>query len=146
MRLCMTGLGMTGLAAVVLGTLLPGCAGPTGLVLYGVGPNGAYPYEFPRVDPEQAAERTVEGAAIGAALGASLGAIVAINPAAGALIGTEIGAPLGAAVGYATTPPIPDYKPIVVPASAVMPGFYDRWPPGYHAPPLGSGVPPPPPG
>ena len=140
MRLYMTGLA----AAVALGIGLPGCAGPTGLVFYGVGPNGAYPYEFPRVDTEQAAERTVEGAAIGAALGASLGAIVAINPAAGALIGTEIGAPLGAAVGYATTPPIPDYKPIVVPASAVIPEFYDRWPPGYHPPPLGSSLPPPP--
>jgi hypothetical protein len=141
MRLCMTGLA----AAVALGALLPSCAGPTGVVLYGVGPDGAYPYQFPRVDPEQAAERTVEGAAIGAALGASLGAIVALNPAAGALIGTEIGAPLGAAVGYATTPPIPDYKPIAVPANAVIPGFYDRWPPGYHPPPLGSSVPPPPP-
>src|SRR5256885_7195559 len=62
MRLCMTGLAV----AVALGTVLSGCAGPTGLVIYGVGPNGAYPYEFPRVDREQAAERTVEGAAIGA--------------------------------------------------------------------------------
>ncbi len=115
MRLCMTGLA----AAVALGTVLPGCTGPTGLVLYGVGPNGAYPYEFPRVDPEQAAERTIEGAAIGAALGASLGAIVAINPGVGALIGTEVGAPIGAAVAYATTPPLPDYKPIGI-ASAIM--------------------------
>jgi len=142
MRLCMTGLA----AAVALGTMLPGCAEPTALTLYGVGPNGAYPYTLPPVDREQAAERTIEGAAIGAALGASLGAIFAINPAAGALIGTEIGAPVGAAVGYATTPPIPNYKPIAVPASAAIPGFYDRWPPGAHAPPLGSGVPPPPPG
>ena len=57
MRLC-----MTGLAAVALGTVFSGCAGPTGLVVYGVAPNGAYAYEFPRVDREQAAERTVEGA------------------------------------------------------------------------------------
>jgi len=138
---------MTGLAvAVALGTVLPGCTGPTGFVVYGIGPNGAYPYEFPRVDPAQAAERTVEGAAIGAALGASLGAIVAINPGAGALIGTAAGAPIGAAVAYATTPPLPDYKPIAVPASAVIPGFYDRWPPGQHPPPVGTLVPPPPPG
>src|SRR5690348_1878961 len=75
MRLCMTGLA----AAVALGTMLPGCAGPTGVTLYGVGPNGAYPYSLPPVDREQAAERTIEGAAIGAALGASLGAIFAIN-------------------------------------------------------------------
>ena len=31
------------------------------------------------------------------------------------------------------------------PASAVIPGYYDRWPPGNHAPPLGSWTPPPPP-
>ena len=142
MRLCMTGLA----AVIAFGTVLSGCAGPTGLVVYGVGPNGAYSYEFPRVDREQAAERTVDGAAIGAALGASLGAIFAINPGAGALIGTEIGAPIGAAVAYATTPPLPDYKPIAVPVSAVIPGFYDRWPPGQHPPPVGSSVPPPPPG
>jgi Glycine zipper len=139
MRLCMTGM-------VALGVVLCGCTGPTGFVLYGVGPNGAYPYEFPRVDMEQAAERTIEGAAIGAALGASVGAMVAINPAVGALIGTEVGAPIGAAVAYATTPPLPDYRPIVVPAGAVIPGFYDRWPPGQHPPPVGSSVPPPPPG
>src|SRR5207248_11448663 len=109
-----------------------------------VGPNGAYPYQPPRVDPEEAAERAVAGAAIGAALGTSIGAIVAINPAAGALIGTEVGAPLGAAIGYASTPPLPDYRPIAVPASAAIPGFYDTWPPGYHPPPVGSNTSPPP--
>ena len=129
MRLCMTGM-------VALGVVLCGCTGP----------DGAYPYASPRVDMEQAAERTIAGAAIGAALGASVGAMVAINPGVGALIGTEVGAPIGAAVAYATTPPLPDYKPIVVPASAVIPGFYDRWPPGQHPPPVGTSVPPPPPG
>jgi hypothetical protein len=140
MRRCVTGLA----AAIALGIVLPGCVAPTGLTFYGGGPNGAYPYQFPRIDEQEAAERAVEGAAVGAALGASVGATVAINPGLGALVGTEIGAPLGAAIGVATTPPLPDYKPIVVPASAVIPGYYDRWPPGYHAPPLGSWTPPPP--
>jgi|SRR5438067_3398736 len=142
MRLHVTGL----VAAMAVGAGLAGCVAPTGLTFYGVGPNGAYPYEFPRVDTQEAAERAVEGAAIGAALGASVGATLAINPGLGALVGTEIGAPLGAAIGVATTTPLPDYKPIAVPASAVIPGYYDRWPPGYHAPPLGSWTPPPPPG
>ena len=53
MRLCMTGLA----AAVALGTMLPGCAEPTGFTLYGVGPNGAYPYHLPPVDREQAATK-----------------------------------------------------------------------------------------
>ena len=140
MRFCLTGLA----AVVALGIVVSGCTGPTGLVFYGVGPNGAYPYEFPRVDTQEAAERSLEGAALGAALGTSMGAMFAINPGVGALFGTAVGAPLGAAVGYATTPPLPDYKPIVVPASAVIPGYYDHWPPGYHAPPLGSITPPPP--
>jgi hypothetical protein len=140
MRRCVTGLA----AVIALGIVLPGCVAPTGLTFYGGGPNGAYPYQFPRIDEQEAAERAVEGAAVGAALGASVGATVAINPGLGALVGTEIGAPLGAAIGVATTPPLPDYKPIAVPASAVIPGYYDRWPPGYHAPPLGSWTPPPP--
>jgi len=143
MRRCVTGL----TAVIALGAVLPGCAEPTGLTLYGIGPNGPHPYHYPRVDTQEAAERGLEGAALGAALGAGLGATVAINPGFGALIGTEIGAPLGAAIGVATTPPLPDYKPIVVPVAAVLPGYYDRWPPGYHAPPLGSWTPPPlPPG
>jgi len=130
MRFCLTGRAVA--VVIALGPLLPGCTEP-------------YVLELSRVDPQEAAERSLQGAVLGAALGASLGAIVAINPGAGALIGTEIGAPVGAAIGYATTPPLPDYKPIAVPASAVIPGFYDRWPPGNHPPPLGSGVPPPPP-
>ena len=144
MRFCVTGLA----AAVALGMVLPGCVAPTGVAYPGTGPSATYyqPYQFPRIDAQEAAERAVEGAAIGAALGAGLGATVGINPGLGALVGTEIGAPLGAALGVASTPPLPDYKPIAVPASAVIPGYYDRWPPGYHAPPLGSWTPPPPPG
>jgi hypothetical protein len=141
MRLRVTGLA----AAIALGIGLPGCVAPTGPTSYAVGPNGPYPYQFPRVDAQQAAERAVEGAAIGAALGAGIGTTVGINPGLGAVVGVEIGAPLGAAIGVATTPPLPDYKPIAVPASAVIPGYYDRWPPGYHPPPLGSWTPPPPP-
>ena len=139
-------LGVTGLAAAIaVGTMLPGCVGPAGQTLYIAAPNGPYVYRVPRLDPEEAAERGIAGAALGAALGASVGAIVAINPGLGALVGTEIGAPVGAAIGVATTPPLPDYKPIAVPATAVIPGYYDRWPPGVHAPPLGSWTPPPPP-
>jgi hypothetical protein len=33
-------------------------------------------------------------------------------------------------------PPTPSYRPIAVPAEAVIPDFYDAWPPGYHSPPL----------
>ncbi|MBV8494716.1 MAG: hypothetical protein JO162_14715 [Alphaproteobacteria bacterium] len=141
MRLRVTGLA----AAIALGTALSGCVGPGGTTFYAAGPNVAYVYRVPPLDPEEAAERGIAGAALGAALGASLGAMVAINPGLGALVGTEIGAPVGAAIGVATTPPLPDYKPIAVPAAAVIPGYYDRWPPGYHAPPLGSWTPPPPP-
>ncbi|TMK11946.1 MAG: hypothetical protein E6G72_07160 [Alphaproteobacteria bacterium] len=107
---------VTGLAAAVaLGIGLPGCVAPTEL-----------PF-FYSASPN------------------GVGATIGINPGLGALVGTEIGAPLGAAIGVATTHPLPDYKPIAVPASAVIPQYYDRWPPGYHAPPLGSWTPPPPP-
>jgi hypothetical protein len=142
MRLYVTGLA----AAVALGIGLPGCVAPTELpFFYSANPNGDFPYQFPRIDAQEAAERAVEGAAVGAALGAGLGATIGINPGLGALVGTEIGAPLGAAIGVATAHPLPDYKPIAVPASAVIPQYYDRWPPGYHPPPLGSWTPPPPP-
>ena len=142
MRLYVTGLA----AAVALGIGLSGCVAPIELpFFYSASPNGDFPYQFPRIDAQEAAERAVEGAAVGAALGAGLGATIGINPGLGALVGTEIGAPLGAAIGVATTHPLPDYKPIAVPASAVIPQYYDRWPPGYHAPPLGSWTPPPPP-
>jgi hypothetical protein len=87
------------------------------------------------VDPEDAAERAVAGMVLGSALGTGLGATFAINPAVGSVIGAESGATLGAAVGVMTAAPVPQYQPIVVPTAAVIPGFYDGWPPGYHAPP-----------
>jgi len=135
--------GMTGAAVIGIGILLPGCTGPYGLTFYGATPDGLYPYQFPRVDPQEAAERAVEGAAIGAGLGTALGAAFSINPAIGAVVGVETGATLGAVVGAATAQPLPDYTPITIPAKAVIPGFYDTWPPGYHPPPVGSETPPP---
>jgi hypothetical protein len=87
------------------------------------------------VDPQDAAERMVAGEALGTALGTGLGATFAINPAIGAVIGAETGAALGAFTGVITAAPLPTYHPVVVPAQAVIPHFYDGWPPGYHAPP-----------
>jgi hypothetical protein len=43
-----------------------------------------------------------------------------------------------------TAQPLPTYKPIPVSATATIPSFYDTWPPGFHAPPLSAGLPPPP--
>jgi len=40
-----------------------------------------------------------------------------------------------AAIGAATAMERPTYEPIAVPPEAVIPGFYDTWPPGYHRPP-----------
>ena len=99
-----------------------------------------------RVDAEDMAERAVVGAALGTALGTGLGAVFAINPAIGAVVGAEAGAALGAAVGVATAQPLPSYAPITLPSAAVIPGFYDTWPPGYRPPPIGSQTPPPEPG
>jgi hypothetical protein len=98
-----------------------------------------------RVDPEDAAERGVIGGVVGATTGAGLGAIVAINPALGAWIGAAAGAPIGAAIGVATAQPLPAYKPIAVPVAAVIPHFYDNWPPGYQMPSIAGQTPPPPP-
>jgi hypothetical protein len=84
------------------------------------------------VEPEDAAERAVAGAALGTALGTGLGTTFAINPAIGSIIGAESGATLGAAAGIVTAAPVPSYHPIPVPTAAVIPGFYDSWPPGYH--------------
>jgi hypothetical protein len=95
------------------------------------------------VDPEDAAERTIAGGALGATLGAGLGATVAINPLLGSGLGAKAGAEIGAAIGAASTPPAPSYKAIAVPAQAVVPGFYDNWPPGYHLPPLNPEAQPP---
>jgi hypothetical protein len=97
--------------------------------------SGCAPYAQTSIDPEQATERAATGAVLGAALGTGVGVISAINPALGAVIGVESGAAVGAAIGVMTTPPIPEYKPIPVPAEAVIPNFYDNWPPGYYRPP-----------
>jgi len=99
-----------------------------------------------RVDPVDAAERTVVGAALGTALGTGIGASFAINPAIGAVVGAESGATIGAAIGAATAQPLPDYAPIAIPTAAIIPDFYDTWPPGYHPPPVASQTPPPRPG
>src|SRR5437773_9083914 len=96
-----------------------------------------------RVDPQEAAERALIGAALGTALGTGLGASFSINPAIGAVVGAEAGAALGAAVGVATAQPLPEYAPIALPTAAIIPGFYDTWPPGYHPPPIASQTPPP---
>lgn len=106
----------------------------------------AQPVELARVDPQDAADRAMVGSVLGAALGTGLGASFAINPAIGSVIGVETGAALGAAVGVITAQPLPDYKPIALPAAAVIPDFYDTWPPGYHVPPIASQLPPPKPG
>ena len=127
MRIIGKGVGLTGLAA-----MLAGCV--------------AQPVELARVDPQDAADRAMIGSVLGAALGTGLGASFAINPAIGSVIGVEAGAALGAAAGALTAQPLPDYRPIVVPAEAVIPGFYDTWPPGSHVPPIPSQLPPPKPG
>jgi hypothetical protein len=100
--------------------------------------------ELIRVDPEEMAERAVIGGLLGGMLGAGVGAIASPNPAIGAMIGGPAGAVLGSAIGIATTPPLPGYTPIAVPAAPIIPGFYDTWPPGYSSPPIGAQVPPPP--
>lgn len=122
MRLLAAGTALIGIAVVLTGC---GVYGPS------------------RVDPQEAAERAVIGAAAGTALGTGLGASFAINPAIGAVVGAESGAAIGAAIGVATAQPLPDYRPIAVPATAT-PGFYDAWPPGYHTLPVAARVPPPP--
>jgi hypothetical protein len=98
------------------------------------------------VDPQDAAARAVEGAVLGATLGAAVGSIFSINPGIGATVGTEAGGALGAAVGIATAEPMPSYTPIPVPVpvTAVIPSYYDTWPPGYISPPIGTNAPPPP--
>ena len=86
-------------------------------------------------DVEDPGQRAAAGAVLGATAGAALGATLAIDPPLGALIGAESGAALGAVTGAITAPPEPSYRPIPVPAEAVIPRFYDNWPPGYYAPP-----------
>src|SRR5947209_3565683 len=130
----------TGVGAALVGMAmaLSGC-----VEIYGPTP---FAIELARVDPEEAAERALVGAALGTALGTGLGATFAINPAIGSVVGAEAGAALGAATGVATAQPLPRYAPIAVPTAAVIPGFYDTWPPGYHPPPIASQTPPPRPG
>jgi hypothetical protein len=107
---------------------------------------GPAPIELARVDPQEAAERAVIGAVLGTALGTGLGAVFAINPGIGAVIGAESGAAIGAAVGVMTAQPLPDYAPIPIERAALIPGFYDTWPPGYRPPPIATQTPPPRPG
>ncbi len=130
---------------IVLRTVLIGSA----VALSGcVEVNGPAPLDIAvsRVDPVDAGERAIVGAALGTALGTGIGASFAINPAIGAVVGAESGAAIGAAIGVATAQPLPDYAPIAIPTAAVIPGFYDTWPPGYHPPPIASQTPPPHPG
>jgi hypothetical protein len=125
--------GLIGLAVA-----LSGCVEPYGPAPSVIG--------LSRVDPQDAAERAIVGGVVGTALGTGLGASVAINPAIGAAIGAEAGAALGAVIGAATAQPLPDYAPIAVPTAAVIPGFYDTWPPGYSQPAVDAQTPPPRPG
>jgi hypothetical protein len=133
MRLMVVQAALIGLAAA-----LSGC-----VEAYGPAPVG---FQLSRVDPNDAADRAAVGAVLGAALGTGLGATFAINPAIGSVIGIETGTTLGAAVGAMTAQPLPSYAPLAVPTAAVIPGFYDAWPPGDHPPPIGSQTPPPRPG
>jgi len=133
MRLILVRAALIGLAAA-----LAGCG-----ELNGTGP---LDFSVSRVDPVDAGERAIVGAAAGTALGTGIGATFAINPGVGAVVGAESGAAIGAAIGAATAQPLPAYAPIAIPTAAVIPGFYDTWPPGYHPPPIDSQTPPPQPG
>jgi hypothetical protein len=131
MRLTLVRTALIGLAAVLAGCVDASGTAPLDLALS-------------RVDPVDAGERAIVGAALGTALGTGIVASFAINPAIGAVVGAESGATVGAAIGAATAQPLPDYAAIAIPASAIIPGFYDTWPPGYHPPPIVSQTPPPP--
>lgn len=133
MRLIVVRTALIGLAAA-----LSGC-----VEVYGPAP---IDLALARVDPADAAERALVGSVIGAVAGTGIGATFAINPAVGAVIGAESGAAIGAAIGAATAQPLSDYAPIAIPTAAIIPGFYDAWPPGYHAPPIAAQTPPPRPG
>jgi hypothetical protein len=105
-------------------------------------PYAAPPYAT-AVDPEQATERAAAGAVLGSAIGAGIGATFATAPPVGAMAGAEIGGGLGAALGVMTSAPPPTYDPIPVPNQAVIPDFYDNWPPAYHLPPTNTEAQPP---
>jgi|SRR5580658_6103910 hypothetical protein len=132
-------LSVTRAALVGLGLSLSGCVGVDNQGFNSVAVQLG-------VDPQDAAGRAVEGAVLGATLGAAMGSIFAINPGLGAVIGTEVGGGLGAAVGIATAEPLPSYTPIPIPTAAVIPSYYDAWPPGFVPPPVGFMAPPPHPG
>jgi len=139
---CESETGERAMRLILLRTVLMGFA----VALSGcVGVNGPAPLDIglSRVDPVDAAERAVVGAALGTALGTGVGASFAINPAIGAVVGAESGATIGAAIGAATAQPLPDFAPIAIPTAAIIPDFYDTWPPGYHPPPVTSQTPPP---
>jgi hypothetical protein len=130
MRLILVRAGLIGLTVA-----LSGCVEPYGPSPFEVGVS--------RVDPQDAAERAIVGGVVGTALGTGIGAAAAINPAIGAAIGAEAGAAIGAVIGAATAQPLPDYAPIAVPTAAVIPGFYDTWPPGFNQPAVDAQTPPP---
>jgi hypothetical protein len=96
------------------------------------------------VDPQDAVRRAAAGTVLGATLGAGAGAAFAINPVIGASFGAAGGAAVGAVAGVITAQPAVEYGPVPPHDTAVAPGFYDTWPPGYTAPPIGVGTPPPP--
>jgi hypothetical protein len=125
MRLAITG------AIIVLAASVSACA-----------PYAAPPYAT-AVDPEQATERAAAGAVLGSAIGSGIGATFATAPPVGVIAGAEIGGGIGAAIGVMTSAPPPTYDPIPVPSQAVIPGFYDNWPPGYHLPPTNTEAQPP---
>jgi hypothetical protein len=141
MRLMLVGAAVIGLAAALPGCVAPYGPPPAAPPAIGLAPFGLH---LARVDPADAEDRAVIGTALGATLGTGLGATFAIDPGVGALFGAVSGAALGAAVGVITAQPIPDYATIAVPREAVIPGFYDTWPPGYHPPAVESQTPPPP--
>ncbi len=132
MRLLLLSAGLIGLAAG-----LSGCV---------EGAYGPEPITLSRVDPEDAAQRALIGGMLGATLGTGLGVSFALNPAMGGVIGIERGAAMGAAAGVITAQPLPAYAPIAVPQEAVIPGFFDTWPPGFRPPPIAEQTPPPLPG
>lgn len=129
---------VVGAALIAMAAALPGCVAP-----YGPSPS-PFGFHLARVDLEDAKDRAVTGTLVGGTLGTGIGAAFAIDPGVGALYGAATGAALGAAIGVMTAQPIPDYAPIAIPREAVIPGFYDTWPPGYHPPPIEAETPPPP--
>ena len=128
---------LVGAGLIALAAALSGCADTPD--------EAGFRWPFARVDPVEAAERAVVGAALGAGMGTAIGTAFSINPGIGSIVGAEAGAAIGAAIGAATAQPLPDYKPLAPPVTAMIPDFYDTWPPGYRPPPVAAQTPPPPP-